>query len=98
VDTKIGDAERNRPADMANATNPGGAGLQLGDVLKRGKSPADVAELVFQSIIEERFYILPHAGWDEAVLGRVEAVLARGEPHHVDMGALARKRTQGMDV
>ncbi len=98
VDTKIGDAERNRPADMANATNPGGAGLQLGDVLKQGKSPADVAELVFQSIIEERFYILPHAGWDEAVLGRVEAVLAMGEPHHVDMGALARKRTQGMDV
>ena len=83
---------------LENATNPSGMGLQLGDVLKQGKSPADVAELVFQSIREERFYILPHAGWDEAVLGRVEAVLARRAPYEVDMGASARKRAEGVDV
>jgi NAD(P)-dependent dehydrogenase (short-subunit alcohol dehydrogenase family) len=80
VDTKIGEAERNRPSDLTSASNPDGVGLQLGDVLKQGKAPADVAELVFESIREERFYILPHAGWDEAVLGRVAAIVARGAP------------------
>jgi hypothetical protein len=98
VDTKIGEAERNRPADLANASNPQGVGLGLGDVLKQGKSPADVADLVFQSICEERFYILPHAGWDEAVLGRVQAIVGRGAPYEMDMGALAGKRAEGIDV
>ncbi|MDH3642240.1 MAG: SDR family NAD(P)-dependent oxidoreductase [Gammaproteobacteria bacterium] len=98
VDTKIGEAERNRPADMASASNPQGAGLGLGDVLKQGKSPAEVAEIVFQSIVEDRFYILPHAGWDDSVRGRVEAILARGAPGEVDMGALVAKRAEGQDV
>lgn len=98
VDTKIGEAERNRPADLASSTNPTGAGLGLGDVLKQGKSPADVAELVFDAIREDRFYILPHAGWDEVVMGRVDAVVARGAPYQVDMGALVGKRAEGADV
>jgi NAD(P)-dependent dehydrogenase (short-subunit alcohol dehydrogenase family) len=98
VDTKIGEAERNRPGELASKTNPQGAGLGLGDVLKQGKSPADVAQLVFDSIVEERFYILPHAGWDEAVLGRVEAIVARGAPYEMDMGALVARRADGIDV
>lgn len=98
VDTKIAEAERNRPTELASASNPQGVGLGLGDVLKQGKSPADVAELVFESIREERFYILPHAGWDDAVRGRVEAILARGAPYQMDMGALAARRAEGIDV
>ena len=98
VDTKIGEAERNRPGELSSNTNPQGAGLGLGNVLKQGKSPADVAQLVFDSIREERFYILPHAGWDEAVRGRVEAIVARGAPYEMDMGALVAKRADGIDV
>ncbi len=98
VNTRIAEAERNRPVALTSASNPAGAGLQMGDVLKQGKAPADVAELVFRSIQAERFYILPHAGWDEAIRGRVEAVLARGAPYAMDMVALARKRADGADV
>jgi NAD(P)-dependent dehydrogenase (short-subunit alcohol dehydrogenase family) len=98
VDTKIGEAERNRPRDLASASNPDRAGLGLGNVLSEGKSPADVAQLVFESIRDERFYILPHSGWDDAVRGRVEAVLDRGAPYDIDMGALVQSRANGADV
>ena len=98
VNTKIAEAERNRPAELASATNPDRAGLPIGDVLEKGKSPADVAGVVFESIREERLYILPHAGWDEVVLGRVNAIVARGGPYELDMQALAAKRAQGADV
>ncbi len=98
VDTKIAEAERNRPSTMASAKNPEGHALPMGDTLKQGMSPAVVAEKVFGSICEERFYILPHAGWDEVVLGRVNAIVARGAPYELDRDALVAKRAHGEEV
>ena len=49
-----------------------------------GKQPAEVADIVFKSIQEDRFYILPHPAWDPIVRARVDAVLARGAPMTLD--------------
>jgi hypothetical protein len=50
---------------------------------------------VFQSIVEERFYILPHPAWDANVRARAEAVLARGAPFTMNFEDMARRRAAG---
>jgi short-subunit dehydrogenase len=83
VNTNIFTAERNRPDELGRLDLD-----QYADMLKtgkamieqQGKKPDDVAEQVFQSIRERRFYILPHDELDDAVRDRVDRVLARTEP------------------
>jgi len=98
VDTKIAEAERNRPGFLASARNPGGAGLSIGTALKEGKSPEAIAAIVFAAIVEERFYILPHAGWDDVVTRHAAAVVARGDAFSLDTQSILARRAQGMDV
>ena len=98
VNTRIAEAERNRPGGLANANNPGGAGLEIGSVLSEGMSPEAVADLVFEAIEQDRFYILPHPGWDDVVTGHAQAIVARGGPYTFNMMDLMDKRAQGIDV
>ena len=97
VNTNIFDAERNRPKDLAAA--PGAAIPGMAEVarnmLAAGKQPADVAEIVFKSIQENRFYILPHPAWDPIVRARVDAILARGAPMSLDMEDMMKRRAAG---
>lgn len=97
VNTNIFDAERNRPKDLATA--PGAAIPGMAEVarnmLAAGKQPADVAEIVFKSIQENRFYILPHPAWDPIVRARVDAILARGAPMSLDMEDMMKRRAAG---
>ena len=99
VNTSIHRAERNRPAEVAiEAANPelaetGTALMQ--DMLSRGKAPAEIARIVFESVRENRFYILPHPAWDEFVLSRVEQILARGPVASMDMMEMQRRREAG---
>lgn len=98
VNTNIFDAERNRPKDLATASGgaavPGMAEMARG-MLAAGKQPADVAEIVFKSIQENRFYILPHPAWDPIVRARVDAILARGAPMSLDMEDMMKRRAAG---
>lgn len=98
VNTNIFDAERNRPEELATAA-PDDAALAAGRaMLAAGKQPAEIAQAVFESISEGRFYILPHPAWDEMVRARVEAVLARGAPARFDPEELARRRAAGEEL
>jgi NAD(P)-dependent dehydrogenase (short-subunit alcohol dehydrogenase family) len=97
VNTNIFDAERNRPKDLAAAPAaaiPGMAEVAR-NMLAAGKQPADVAEIVFKSIQENRFYILPHPAWDPIVRARVDAILARGAPMSIDMEDMMKRRAAG---
>ncbi len=97
VNTNIFDAERNRPKDLATAAGaaiPGMAEVAR-NMLAAGKQPADVAEIVFKSIQENRFYILPHPAWDPIVRARVDAILARGAPMSLDMEDMMKRRAAG---
>ncbi|MGE0621717.1 MAG: SDR family NAD(P)-dependent oxidoreductase [Pseudomonadales bacterium] len=99
VNTNIHRAERNRPAGVStDSANPEleqqGTAL-MGDLLSHGKQPAEIADIVFQSIREQRFYILPHPAWDEFVRSRVEQILARGPVASMDMMEMQRRRAAG---
>jgi NAD(P)-dependent dehydrogenase (short-subunit alcohol dehydrogenase family) len=97
VNTNIFDAERNRPAELASdqPALPDEAYAAGAAMLRQGKQPAEVADVVFESIEQDRFYILPHPAWDRFVRGRVEAILARGAPVTLDFEDMMRRRAAG---
>ncbi|MDE2987507.1 MAG: SDR family NAD(P)-dependent oxidoreductase [Chloroflexota bacterium] len=99
VNTKIGLADRNRPAELGG-TSERTPELQdaISTMLGGGMDPDRVADIVFDSIVEQRCYILPHPAWDDVVRGRVEHILARGAPFTVDMQELMRRRAAGEEV
>ena len=99
VDTKIGYAERNRPeefGEQVEITPEMEAGIIA--TLGGGMDASEVAEVVFNSIVEQRCYILPHSGWDDIIRSRVEHVLARGAPLTLDFAELNRRRAAGESV
>ncbi|HTO58367.1 MAG TPA: SDR family NAD(P)-dependent oxidoreductase [Pseudomonadales bacterium] len=97
VNTNIFDAERNRPKELATkAAGDLGMMTEIGrNMLAAGKQPSEVADIVFKSIEENRFYILPHPAWDPIVRSRVEAILARGAPMTMDMQDMMQRRAAG---
>jgi NAD(P)-dependent dehydrogenase (short-subunit alcohol dehydrogenase family) len=97
VNTNIIDAERNRPKDLSlGGPAPAPEMLQMGRaMLAQGKPPAEVADIVFKSIEEDRCYILPHPAWDPTVRARVDAVLGRRAPFTMDFEDLMKRRAAG---
>src|SRR5262245_39092562 len=98
VNTNIFNAERNRPADLTQGAaapieESALAGAQA--MLAQGKQPPEVAEIVFQSIANDRFYILPHPAWDSIVRARVDAVLARNAPMTFNLEDIMKRRAAG---
>jgi NAD(P)-dependent dehydrogenase (short-subunit alcohol dehydrogenase family) len=83
VDTKIADASRNRPADLTNAAepDPDPRREQINEVvrnfLKNGKSPAEIADQVFQAIRDEKLYVITHPEMDFIIKERFDKILAR---------------------
>jgi len=86
VNTRIVDADRNRPASVA-AVHPTTAVEQrfkasAGSLLaERGLAPAEVAERVLEAIRTRRFWILPHPGWADVMAERAAAMGADGHLH-----------------
>ena len=97
VNTNIFDAERNRPKELSSGGVPVAPEmLAMGKaMLAQGKQPSDVADIVFKSIEEERFYVLPHPAWDGVVQARLDAVLARGAPMTMDFEDMMKRRAAG---
>ena len=95
VNTQIFDAERNRPPSLGSRSDPPAGALQMKAMLATGKEPREVADIVFDAIREERFYVLPHPAWDAYVRARVEHVLARGAPFTIDFEDMTRRRAAG---
>jgi len=97
VNTKIIDAERNRPESLqvdneAASEQAMAVGRAL---LAQGMAPEDLANAVFEAIEEKRLYILPHPAWDDFVRSRVEHVLARQGPAQLDLEAMMQRREAG---
>ena len=86
VNTSILQAERNRPEELGDKLIeiPDEEAAMLEGMFAQATDPADVAELVYQAIVEQRCDILPHPELDDIVRGRVEHVLARGAPISLD--------------
>ena len=87
VNTRIMDAARNRPARLQN--DP--AEVKMGpesvaliqfmlQAVEAGMSPEQVADIAFQAIRDETFYILTHPETKEAIRVRMEDILQERNP------------------
>jgi NAD(P)-dependent dehydrogenase (short-subunit alcohol dehydrogenase family) len=77
VDTRIMEAERNRPAELVNESGPETNTLQMRDTTP----PSEEAERVLQAVLEERFYIFPHLDVvDDNVRYRFDNIINRKNP------------------
>jgi NAD(P)-dependent dehydrogenase (short-subunit alcohol dehydrogenase family) len=77
VDTRIMEAERNRPAELQNTDGPATNALQM-----QNTTPAsEEAERVLQAVLEERFYIFPYLDVvDDNVRYRFDNIINRKNP------------------
>jgi NAD(P)-dependent dehydrogenase (short-subunit alcohol dehydrogenase family) len=84
VQTNIITSFRNRPEELRNAeplpdaaTVAASPGAQF---IANGMPPSQVADIVFDGVRENRFYILTHDTFDDAIRYRFENILARRNP------------------
>lgn len=86
VNTNIADSARNRPEDLPASPPPvtSEGGPPRADVMRNmlasGMPPAELAEKVFRSIEEGRFYILTHPELKDAIRARFEAIIDERDP------------------
>src|SRR6266487_3684576 len=90
VNTRILDAERNRPQALQNAPeeqhmSPEMAAIveAVRQVVQAGLAPSQVAEMVFDAIRQEKFYILTHPTTKRAVQLRMEDILQERMPTNI---------------
>jgi len=90
VRTRIMDSERNRPADLQNPPERQQLTPEMEAVLQyyrsqceAGLDPAIVAQMVFDGMRAERFYILTTTDFDPVVQARMESILRRLDPPQV---------------
>ena len=96
VNTQINEAERNRPSEFGESIEANEAQRMASQVfLGGGMDPNDVANLVWQAMVNDHLYILPHDGWRDVIRGRVEAVLESTQPVNVDFQQMIERRGQG---
>lgn len=80
VNTKIADADRNRPASLERRENPRFEGMRemVRGLLASGQSTAAVAERVLEAVREGNLYILTHPDFLPMIRSRMDAILERG--------------------
>jgi NAD(P)-dependent dehydrogenase (short-subunit alcohol dehydrogenase family) len=87
VRTNIATAERNRPAELRNEPVPMTPQMQAGlaafkAALEASMTPDKVADLVFDAIRKEQFYILTHPDWAEMIQLRTDKLLRMENPEN----------------
>jgi NAD(P)-dependent dehydrogenase (short-subunit alcohol dehydrogenase family) len=85
VRTNIGNAERNRPEDLKNEPVPLSPEMEAGRaafqaLMAVSTPPGEVAEMVFDAIRKEQFYILTDPKWMEVIRLRTEKLVALENP------------------
>jgi NAD(P)-dependent dehydrogenase (short-subunit alcohol dehydrogenase family) len=85
VRTNIADVERNRPEDLRNEAVPLSEEMQarrtaMRAVIAAGMSPGEVADIVFDAIEKEKFYILTHPEWTEVIQLRMDNLIRMENP------------------
>src|SRR5262249_47177663 len=82
VNTRIMDAKRNRPQALQSATKEQQISPETVDMaqtirkfVQKGIPPSQVAEMVFDAIRQEKFYILTHPNTKQGVQLRMDDIL-----------------------
>jgi NAD(P)-dependent dehydrogenase (short-subunit alcohol dehydrogenase family) len=87
VRTNIINAERNRPGELRNEPVPMTPERQAGlaafkAAMEAGMPALRVADVVFDAIQKEQFYILPHPEWTEVIQLRTDKLLRMENPQN----------------
>jgi NAD(P)-dependent dehydrogenase (short-subunit alcohol dehydrogenase family) len=84
VQTQINRSERNRPEAERTSESPSatesGIGAALDKLIAEGLEPSDVAQLVFDAVRDNKFYVLTHPEWSPMVQRNTETMLAGNNP------------------
>jgi NAD(P)-dependent dehydrogenase (short-subunit alcohol dehydrogenase family) len=85
VRTNIANAESNRPTELRNEPVTPTPEMEAGlaafkAVIERSMPPLQVADVVFDAIQKEQFYILPHPEWTEVIRLRTDKLLRMENP------------------
>lgn len=95
VATRIYDAERSRPAELADANGPPADSADLvgmhRDLYRNATTPEQAADVAFEGIIEDRFYVFTSTSFDAAIETRARDILTRNEPAFESIVAMSRK-------
>lgn len=97
VQTNIRNAERNRPAVLRPEE---GMPAEAASIVKavtesQGLTPARVAEMVFEAVRDNRFYVFSSNAWDDAIRARTDDIIARRDPGVPDVVDLVRREAKG---
>ena len=100
VDTNIDKSERNRPNHMnkSEEVTPQVGAEIMSTMLRQGKKPNEVADIVHEAIKENIFYILSHPAWDDSLKSHFENILSRKElnkPSEEEMVKFFQPRQDG---
>jgi NAD(P)-dependent dehydrogenase (short-subunit alcohol dehydrogenase family) len=91
VNTRINEADRNRPAELTNAGGDASMlemGRQILDgLISSGLPPSEVAGHVLDAVREERFYILTHPEMTPMIRQRMEDIVEGRNPAPAFFGA-----------
>lgn len=85
VRTNIANAERNRPAELRNEPVEKTPQMQAGlnafkAAIEAGVSPLQIADVIFEAIRKEQFYVLPDPEWIELIRMRTDNLLRLENP------------------
>jgi NAD(P)-dependent dehydrogenase (short-subunit alcohol dehydrogenase family) len=95
VKTQIYDAERLRPKHLANADGPPKEAADLEamreELYRNATTPDEAADIAFQGIIDDRFYVFTTTSFDDAIAQRAADIVGRAEPQFESIVAMSRK-------
>jgi NAD(P)-dependent dehydrogenase (short-subunit alcohol dehydrogenase family) len=87
VNTNIFNSSRNRPSELANAAEPSSPSPEdeqriamFQEILRQGMQPAEIADIVFDAVRDNRLYILTHDHFDEMIRTRAENIVSGKNP------------------
>ena len=99
VNTNIADSQRNRPEQMRQKERYPETGEEqfsaISELLKNGKDPSEIADIVLDAMKENVFYILPHPAWDETIRETFDQILARKELPPLKLPPFLKSRDDG---
>jgi NAD(P)-dependent dehydrogenase (short-subunit alcohol dehydrogenase family) len=95
VRTRIYDAEQRRPDQFANADGPPRESADLeamrDELYRHATTAEEAADIAFEGIIEDRFYVFTTTSFDGAIEQRAHDILARSNPAFESIVAMSRK-------
>lgn len=94
VNTAIFASERNRPTHLQTGAETVALPDELNAISAMGSDPAEVADLAFQAVMEDRFYAFTTDRFDEMIRRRGNSILQRSNPIFEDFVTMSKRDTQ----